>query len=247
MSQTDPVVQLSKLKFRYEKTSTIAKFSKDPKDPNESRWILDIPDLTVKTGEHTFIYGPSGSGKTTLLGLLAGILQPQEGRVTLLGRRLSSLQGSLRDRFRGDHIGYIFQMFNLIPYLTVRQNILLPLEMSRLRASRLKRSVDEEVSDLASGLGIAALLDKPVTELSVGQQQRVAAARALMGRPEILIADEPTSALDFNHRENFLKTMFSAAEKAGTTVLFVSHDQTLRPLFARCLSLPEVNRVPAEV
>jgi putative ABC transport system ATP-binding protein len=222
-------VEISNLKFAYGKAQST------------QHWTLDIPDLSIQSGEHTFIFGPSGSGKSTLLGLLTGILQPQEGRVTVLGKTLSQIKSRERDRFRGDHLGYIFQMFNLLPYLTVKQNIMLPVQMSKMRRSRLQKSTSDEVMDLAQGLRIQSLLDKPVTEISIGQQQRVAAARALLGRPEIVIADEPTSALDFDHREEFLKTMFKEAEKAESTVLFVSHDQSLRPLFAKSISLPEVN------
>jgi putative ABC transport system ATP-binding protein len=229
VNQGTTVVEISKLKFAYGKALA------------SPHWTLDIPEVKIQSGEHTFIYGPSGSGKTTLLGLLSGILQPQVGRVSVLGKPLSQMQSRERDRFRGNHLGYIFQMFNLLPYLSVKQNILLPIQMSKVRLSRLQKSPTEEILELARGLRIEALLDKPVTEISVGQQQRVAAARALMGRPEIVIADEPTSALDFDHREEFLKTMFRQAEKAGSTVLFVSHDQTLRPLFAKTISLPEVN------
>lgn len=207
--------------------------------------ILDIPELTLQRGERAFLHGPSGSGKTTLLGLLAGILPVTHGRVQVLDRDFAVMKGEERDRFRGSHIGYVFQMFNLIPYLNVRQNILLPLGISPERAARVKGGHDAAARELAAHLGIEAFLERPVTELSVGQQQRVAAARALIGAPELVILDEPTSALDHDHREAFLKVLFAEAERTGSTVVFVSHDHTLKALFPKVVSLRTVNRAAA--
>lgn len=134
-------------------------------------------------------------------------------------------------------------MFNLIPYLPVRENILLPIRLEPLRRQRLgAQSFDEAVRDVATQLDIAQFLDAPITELSVGQQQRVAAARALIGHPEVVIADEPTSALDTDRREQFLELLFRSCEKAGATLVFVSHDHTLMPLFSRIVELTEINR-----
>lgn len=210
---------------------------KPPKD------ILRIRDFRVRAGEKLFIFGPSGSGKTTLLGLLAGVLKADAGRVEVLGRDLTQLSSHQRDAFRGSHIGYIFQMFNLIPYLNVQENITLPCRMSGERAGRIRgSSLDEAAHATARALGIEPLLEEPVTELSVGQQQRVAAARSLVGRPEIVIADEPTSALDADHRKRFLQLLFGCCDEAGSTLIFVSHDRSLRPLFDRAASLPEINQ-----
>jgi putative ABC transport system ATP-binding protein len=183
------------------------------------------------------LFGPSGSGKTTLLGLLAGVLAGYTGSVEVLGQDMAKLRGSARDAFRGTHIGYIFQQFNLIPYLTVRENITLP---GRLQPARGKQAGD--VTAVAQRLGIASLLERGVTELSVGQQQRVAAARALLGGPELLIADEPTSALDFDHRERFLELLFENCALTNSTLLFVSHDRSLAGKFDRQLSLVDFNR-----
>jgi putative ABC transport system ATP-binding protein len=201
--------------------------------------ILHIGRFEVHRGEKLFIYGPSGSGKTTLLGLLAGVLPPQKGKLHVLGQDYFALSASKRDAFRGAHIGYIFQMFNLVPYLSVKGNILLPLELGTHRAIRDRNA---RLLEVAKALGIEPLLERRVTELSVGQQQRVAAARALIGRPEILIADEPTSALDTEHREAFLKLLFAESEKNGAAVIFVSHDRQLQPLFDRAVSLREINQ-----
>ncbi len=203
--------------------------------------VLKIPYFNVKRGERVFLHGPSGSGKTTLLGLIAGILTPNAGRIEVLGQNFTAMGGFQRDRFRGTHFGYIFQMFNLIPYLNVRQNIELPLGISPARNQRVGRDRYSLIQTLAKDLGIEHLLGKPVTELSVGQQQRVAAARAMIGSPEIMIADEPTSALDSDHREAFLKTLFLVADRAGASILFVSHDKSLMSLFSRTVSLREIN------
>ena len=199
--------------------------------------ILDIPELTVARGERVFLFGPSGSGKTTLLGLLAGILTGFTGSVEVLGRDIGKLSGSERDAFRGTHLGYIFQLFNLIPYLTVEENIILP---GRLHPARAKSASEAHV--VAKRLGIEHLLGRAVTQLSVGQQQRVAAARALLGGPELLIADEPTSSLDYDHRERFLELLFENCALSSSTLLFVSHDRSLAGKFDRQLSLLDFNR-----
>jgi putative ABC transport system ATP-binding protein len=205
--------------------------------------VLDIPALEVARGERLFLFGPSGSGKTTLLGLLAGVLSGATGRIEVLGTDLARLPGAARDAFRARHLGYVFQMFNLIPYLSVRDNILLPVRLDAGRAAGLRgASPDAAVGTLAEALDISALLDQPVTELSVGQQQRVAAARALIGHPQLVVCDEPTSALDADRREAFLTLLFRTAEQVGATLVFVSHDRALEPLFSRALSLPTVNR-----
>ncbi len=223
-----PAIDIRELEFRYR-----------PALPP----VLKITELSLNYGESCFLYGPSGCGKTTLLGLIAGVLTTRTGQMKVLGENLSSLSGAKRDRFRGSQLGYIFQMFNLIPYLSVRENILLACRLHKQRRERLKgESLESASTRIAKALGIEALLDRGVTELSVGQQQRVAAARALLGAPPLIIADEPTSALDTAHREQFLKLLLDQAKLANSTVLFVSHDQSLAPLFDRRISLPEVNR-----
>ena len=206
-------------------------------------WVLDIPELTLERGTRAFLFGPSGSGKTTLLGVLAGVLKANEGEVRVLGEDLASHSGAQRDAFRAEHIGYVFQMFNLIPYLSVLDNITLPVRMHAGRRARLNgKGMKETATLLADHLQIGNLLKKRVTELSVGQQQRVAACRALIGAPELIVADEPTSSLDFDRREAFLELLFQECERAGTTLVFVSHDRTLEGLFSRTISLPDINR-----
>jgi putative ABC transport system ATP-binding protein len=208
--------------------------------------VLDIPRLTIESGQHVFIAGPSGSGKSTLLSLLAGISVPQAGQIDVLGHRLEKMGGSARDRFRADHMGVIFQMFNLVPYLSVVENVTLPCRFSRRRAARTiaNGGPETEAGRLLYRLGISQpLLNRPVTSLSVGQQQRVAAARALIGAPELIIADEPTSSLDAGHRRSFIRLLFEECDKSNATLIFVSHDIALAPLFHRTIELNTINQV----
>lgn len=206
--------------------------------------VLAIPALEIAAGERVFLRGPSGSGKSTLLGLVGGVLVPASGAVRLFGERLDTLSAAARDHFRADHLGFIFQWFNLVPYLSVLDNVLLPTLFSRLRLERAGPDPAREARRLlaALGLGGADLLQRPVTALSIGQQQRVAAARALLGRPRLVIADEPTSALDHDARSVFLALLLQEASAAGATLLFVSHDTALAPLFNRTLALADLNQ-----
>jgi putative ABC transport system ATP-binding protein len=208
--------------------------------------VLVVEELAVRRGERLFVEGPSGSGKSTLLSLLAGVATPQRGEVRVLGRNLERMSHRERDHFRADHVGFIFQMFNLVPYLSVVENVLLPSRFSRLRRARALAhggDLQGEARRLLAHLDLDdSLLERPVTELSVGQQQRVAAARALLGRPEIVIADEPTSALDTDRREAFIRLLFEECAGEGETLVFVSHDRSLAGLFDRTLHLAEVNR-----
>jgi putative ABC transport system ATP-binding protein len=207
------------------------------------RPVLDVPRFTVARGERVFLKGPSGSGKSTLLGLVGGVLLPDRGRVRVLGQDLAALRGSARDRFRATHVGFVFQMFNLVPYLSVLENVLLPARFSPERRARAGDLAAEARRLLtALGLGGSGLESRGVTQLSIGQQQRVAAARALLGRPGVVIADEPTSSLDWDARESFLQLLMQECSAAGTTLLFVSHDVTLSRLFDRTVALGEINR-----
>jgi len=213
----------------------------------EFRWSAKHPNavaieqLNAEAGERLFVAGPSGSGKSTLLSLLAGVVTPQQGSVTMLGRPISQMTPAQRDHFRADHIGYIFQMFNLVSYLTVVENVTLPLRFSKKRWKMAGgHSAASEAIRLLEhlGMGDPELLHHPVTELSVGQQQRVAAARALIGQPEILIADEPTSSLDADNRESFINLLFQECAGQKTTLVFVSHDVALAEMFDRTVELP---------
>lgn len=207
--------------------------------------ILKINELEIKKGESIFLQGPSGSGKSTLLSLLAGINQPSSGKIEILNTNLNELSAGQRDKFRAEHIGYIFQMFNLLPYLSVIENVTLACEFSKKRkvkALQKSKTVIDEAKRLLDHLEIPEhLFDQNILNLSIGQQQRVASARALIGSPELLIADEPTSALDQASREAFIKLLFKECKSAGTTLLFVSHDDTLKPLFERYVCLKTIN------
>ncbi len=205
--------------------------------PRSGSFCLKLADLAVDAGKSLFLHGPSGSGKSTLLNLIGGVLLPARGSVSLLGQALGELSASRRDAFRADHLGFIFQQFNLIPYLSVLDNVLLPCRFSARRASRVSEP-EEEARRLLAGLDLdPTLLGRPAAELSVGQQQLVAAARALIGQPEILIADEPTSALDAERQAAFVELLLSEAQRAGSAVVFVSHDLRLATHFDHSLAL----------
>ncbi len=218
--------------------------------PGQWQATLDIPRFSVLPGEQVFIAGPSGSGKSTLLGLVAGILSPASGSVSVNGVCLSELGGAQRDVFRGDCIGYIFQQFNLIPYLSILENVLIPCRFSsprRERACALAGNPESEARALLERLDLpSSLWNRPANKLSVGQQQRVAAARALIGRPSLLIADEPTSSLDADRRKTFLRLLLDACHSAGAALLFVSHDQGLARDFSTVIHLPALNRAAGE-
>lgn len=202
---------------------------------------LVLPHLAIAAGERALLLGPSGSGKSTLLGLLGGVLAPAQGRVQVLGQDLGALSARARDRFRGDRCGIVFQQFNLLPYATVLDNVLLPLRLSAVRRQRAGgwAGATREVRRLLRALDLDSALERTsAATLSIGQQQRVAVARALLGAPGLILADEPTSALDAARRAAFLDLLFTEAHRVGTTVVVVSHDATLTPLFNRALYLP---------
>ena len=208
--------------------------------------VLDIAHFEVAAGERVFIEGPSGSGKSTLFSLLGGVSSPREGTVRILGAGISEMPARRRDRFRADHIGFVFQMFNLVPYLSMIDNVTLPCRFSRRRRDRARSrsgAPEAEARRLLARLGLDGdeLLARAVTDLSIGQQQRAAAARALIGAPELIIADEPTSALDEGTRERFLELLSTQCDEAGTSLLFASHDTRLGDLFDRRVSLTDLN------
>ena len=222
-------ITLKEVKFRWHKAKP---------------WVLDILHFQVGVGQKVFIAGPSGSGKTTLLNLISGIILPDEGRIWIEGTDLVDLGPAARDNFRGEHIGYVFQSFNLIPYLSIMENVLLPCRFSRERMDRISGDVTAEATRLLDRMEIntASILATRVSDLSIGQQQRVAAARALLGAPQLIIADEPTSALDTENRDAFIELLFAEANASKATLLFVSHDIGLASAFDHSVSLPDVNR-----
>lgn len=219
--------------------------------PRVPRDCIAIDALEVTAGQTLFLHGPSGCGKSTLLSLLAGVLTAREGTVTLAGRSWAAMSGSARDAWRADHVGYLFQQFNLLPWLSATDNVLLPCRFSDRRAARIPEDADQpapgalrrEAERLLDRLGIdPGLRARPVTTLSVGQQQRVAAARALIGRPELLLTDEPTSALDPAARDALMALLAAESADRGTAWICVSHDPSLAPRFDRLLQLPARDR-----
>ena len=222
-----PVLVLNNLEFRW---------------PGQTGTCLDIAEFSVAAGEQVFIHGESGSGKSTLLNLIAGVLTPQRGSIVALEQPLTALSAAARDHFRVDHIGLIFQQFNLIPYLSVLDNVLLPCRFSPRRSERAG-DLRQAASTLLRHLDLDAnLWQRKATQLSVGQQQRVAAARALIGRPEIVIADEPTSALDAARQTAFLDLLRRECAAANAALLFVSHDLRLAEGFNRRVEMGQINR-----
>ena len=223
------IVQMSGLRFAW---------------PGAQAFSISVEDFSLRAGERVLLIGPSGSGKSTFLSLLAGILIPDEGRLDVLGTDMKSLSRSARDRFRADHFGIIFQMFNLLPYASLLDNVALPLSFAKERRKRVEAvgGADTEAKRLLAKLGLdaAALANAKAASLSVGQQQRVAAARALIGRPELIVADEPTSALDRDSQIAFLDLLSAETAAAGSTLVMVSHDQSLGTRFDRVLSLTDI-------
>lgn len=205
--------------------------------------LLHIASLKMQAGERLFLQGPSGSGKSTLLGLIAGVLTPTSGQLNILGEDMTALSSAKRDHMRAARLGVIFQIFNLVPYLSVIENITLPLSFSKARANALTRPAADEARRLLGRLGLEdeSLLRRRVSDLSVGQQQRVAAARALIGSPDLIIADEPTSALDAETRDSFISLLTEEATRTDAALLFVSHDPALAAHFDRALNLAELN------
>jgi putative ABC transport system ATP-binding protein len=213
--------------------------------PQQPAPCLEIDTFELTMGERLFLHGPSGSGKSTLLGLIGGVSVPERGDIEVLGHSLHTLRGRGRDRLRSDSIGFIFQQFNLLPWLSAIDNVLLPCRFSALRRRNAgaERSLHDEAARLMTQLDLAPdMWPQQAAELSVGQQQRVAAARALIGRPSLVVADEPTSALDAPRQQAFVDLLLRETAAAGAALIFVSHDRRLAAHFDRELSLDAINR-----
>ena len=217
----DPALLLSDVAFRYPSTG----------------FGLAVPAFALALGERAFLRGPSGSGKTTFLGLATGLLAADRGEIAVAGQTMPR-RAAARDRLRADAIGVIHQQFNLLPWLGTLANVLLPAAFGR-------HGVDPDAArTLLVRLGVPeALHATPARALSVGQQQRAAIARALLGRPRLLVADEPTSALDADARDAFLDLLFESADSAGAALLMVSHDEAIGRRFARAHDLREIASV----
>jgi putative ABC transport system ATP-binding protein len=231
MTGASPVLSATELRFAW---------------PGSATRLIDVPHFAMAASEAVFLSGPSGAGKSSLLALMAGVLPASHGAVCLLGQDWRTMSASRRDARRADHVGVIFQQFNLLPYLSVLDNVLLPCRFSRRRATRSLEgfsSAAEAARHLLDRLGLdASLHHRPAVALSVGQQQRVAAARALIGRPDLIVADEPTSALDEPLRQSFMRLLLQACQDSGSALLFVSHDARLAEHFTRRVDLRELQR-----
>lgn len=211
----------------------------------EEGFVLNVDDLSIQKNSRVFLEGPSGCGKTTFLNLLTGLIKPNQGSITILGTDIAKLSTIQCDQFRADHFGIIFQLFNLLPYLNVVENIILPCSFSKAKkekALRSSASLIDEAKRLCKELDIDdALLQKPVQQLSIGQQQRVAIARAIIGQPEIIVADEPTSALDDERKQQFMAMLLKECQRYNATLIFVSHDKSLKNYFSHIHSLNVFN------
>lgn len=198
--------------------------------------VLSVKQWDLNANEHVFLSGASGSGKSTLLNLIAGTLSPSEGQITLLDAPFSVLSASKRDRLRAKHIGIVFQQLNLIPYLSVAENI----QLAAYFADNRNRDIEEKTRTLLAQLSLPqTLLNRAASDLSVGQQQRVAIARALINSPELLIVDEPTSALDSQARDAFMQILMQTARSSA--MIFVSHDTALARYFNRHDHIEKIN------
>ena len=209
---------------------------------NNTKFSLKINKFILKKSDSFLIYGDSGLGKSTFLNLLSGTLRPKEGAINILGTNIVDSSSAVKDKIRGDHFGIVFQTFNLLPYITVKNNILLGKAYSN-RKQLL--SSNDEVKILMDKLSLnyKDFVDRKAYELSIGQQQRVAVARALIGKPEIIIADEPTSALDQDNQKEFINLLFKSLDENEQGLIMVSHDKKLSNKFKIVKNITEICEV----
>ena len=212
------LIDIKNLKYSFNKTS---------------KFQLNIKKFILKKSDSIHIYGDSGAGKSTFLNLLSGTVNPQEGIINILGNDITKASSFKKDKIRGDHFGIVFQTFNLLPYLTVKNNILLGKAYSNRKQSLFNNDNNDEIKMIMDKLSLSynELINRKAFELSIGQQQRVAVARALIGRPEIILADEPTSALDKNNQKEFIDLLFKSLNENEQGLIMVSHDKKLSNKF----------------
>ena len=229
-SETTDLLALQNLRFRW---------------PGRDDFSLAVDDFRLAAGEKLFLQGPSGSGKSTLLSLISGIVPPDSGALFIDGVDIAALRPTQADRLRADKIGIIFQQFNLLPYGNLLQNVLMPLKFSELRRQQAnaRGNPEDEARRLLERLGLpASMADKKVNRLSIGQQQRVAVARAIIGNPRLIIADEPTSALDSENRDEFLSLLLEEVSRVDAGLILVSHDRSLASPFDRSVDIGDIIR-----
>lgn len=222
------MIEVRDLEFSYQK--------------NSEKPLIAISDWVIETGSQVFLYGPSGSGKSTVLNLLSGLLIPDSGHVQIQNQNLVSMKPSKRDQFRAKHIGFIHQQFNLIPYLSVNENLKLAMYFAKQTNKERTETFDNTVKYFFEKLKLPErILGEKPTQLSVGQQQRIAIARAFINSPNIIIADEPTSALDSNAKSGFISLLQEIVKEAGSTLVFVSHDFSFADEFTQRVDLQTLN------
>lgn len=198
---------------------------------------LQFPDLKVAAGEKIALVGASGSGKSTFLNLLSGVLPIQAGSIQLLGQSYKNLSPIQLDKIRADHVGIIFQSLNLIPYLTGFENAVLGLAFSRTRRTKID-NITYKTASIGHQLGLTSdIFNKRPNELSIGQQQRIAVIRAMLGSPELILADEPTSALDPSATEKFISELNRSVESSSQAIIVVSHNPEIIPWFDRVIRM----------
>lgn len=225
MPDTDVILSLDDVRYHW---------------PGQKTFGLHVPSLSLAPAETVLLLGESGSGKSTLLSLICGTVIAQSGVVSVAGNNIASLSTGKRDQFRAETIGIIFQQFNLLPFASVKDNILLPLLFAPMRRKRVT-GLASEAERLCYALGLPEdVMTTRASALSVGQQQRVAVARALIGTPQLIIADEPTSSLDTDTRATFLELLFAQSREHDTTLLMVSHDAQLSDQFDRVIQMADI-------
>jgi ABC-type lipoprotein export system ATPase subunit len=230
------MIEIQDLRFRYA----------------DGEFELDVPELEIERGETVAVIGPSGCGKTTLLHLMAGVRAPQSGRVVTDGVEVTALDDGGRRDFRIRRIGMVFQEFELLEYLTVLDNILLPYRING--SLTLDAGVRGRAEGLAEQVGIADKLGRFATKLSHGEKQRVAVCRALVANPVLLLADEPTGNLDPTNTQKVLDILLDAATATGATLVTVTHDHDLLPRFDRSIDVmdliqpekPQITQIDAD-
>jgi len=215
------MISIKDLRFRY----------------SEGEFALHVPDLTVGKGEKVAVIGPSGSGKTTLLNLIAGIRTPQSGEVVTQGTNVGGLDDAARRDFRIRKIGLVFQEFELLEYLSVLDNILLPFRINR--SLELDKEVRGRAAELAEEVGIGGYLGRYSDQLSQGERQRVSVCRALLAKPPLILADEPTGNLDPTNKGRVLDILFDYVDRNKATLVTVTHDHDLLPRFGRVIDFKQ--------
>jgi len=222
------MINIRELEFSYRRQGT-----------DTAPFGMRIDEFVVEQGTSTALVGPSGSGKTTLLGLIAGTLQASAGSINVCDQVITDLGEADIGRFRIGHVGQVFQAFELLSYLTVIENVMLPWYIA---SGGRKVDVRKRASGLLSGVGLASKIESRPGELSQGEQQRVAVCRAMLNNPPLLLADEPTGNLDQENKQNVVDLLVEQAARNNSTLLIVTHDESLLASFDSVLDMRSIAR-----